>query len=534
VLLVLFALSFDFFCDDAYITLRYAKNLVDHGAPVYNLGERVEGYTNFLWMLLAALGGALGFDLPNFVRGMGALSGLGIIVASRLLWRRLQPDRETLGVALLLAISSTAPIAAWTLGGLETPLFCALLTLGFALGASLAGGHLGAKLAVVVALTMASATLVRPEGALAFAVIFAVVAIARFRREGWLRHLVALGGVFTGIVGTHLAWRWSYYGNPLPNTFYAKTSGISAPLLAHGWDYAAFAVRDLGLALVAAAALALLLPVLRRANEAGAAYATRRALVWMTRLFTLPYLAYVISVGGDFLDLYRFFVPLMPLALAILLSAARDLCSALARGRRPPARRAIGAVGLAILIASLVLHHAHQRALATRARSFYDRDRLALGIEPIGWTRVQALRWGAFGRWVHAIADPNDWMAFGASGAAPYYSGINNLDTFGLNDAYVAHHGTIFSDRPGHLIFAPFDYILSKRPALILLGPKMSDEPQELTLEPDWESRGYVMGEAMIDAEAFGAPDTFYFSMLMRRDWTQKHRGSPFLRTTLD
>lgn len=38
----------------------------------------------------------------------------------------------------------------------------------------------------------------------------------------------------------------------------------------------------------------------------------------------------------------------------------------------------------------------------------------------------------------------------------------------------------------------------------------------------------------MIDAEAFGAPEPFYFSMLMRRDWVEVRRGAPFLRTTLD
>ena len=41
--------------DDAYISFRYARNLVEHSQLVFNLGERVEGYTNFLWTLLAAL-----------------------------------------------------------------------------------------------------------------------------------------------------------------------------------------------------------------------------------------------------------------------------------------------------------------------------------------------------------------------------------------------------------------------------------------------------------------------------------------------
>ena len=49
-------------CDDAFISFRYARNLGQHGALVYNLAppERVEGYTNLLWVLVLGLGDALG------------------------------------------------------------------------------------------------------------------------------------------------------------------------------------------------------------------------------------------------------------------------------------------------------------------------------------------------------------------------------------------------------------------------------------------------------------------------------------------
>src|SRR5207237_879895 len=44
--LVLHARVFDFFCDDAFITLRYSKNFATTGSPIYNFGEKVEGYTS--------------------------------------------------------------------------------------------------------------------------------------------------------------------------------------------------------------------------------------------------------------------------------------------------------------------------------------------------------------------------------------------------------------------------------------------------------------------------------------------------------
>jgi len=46
--------------DDAYISFRYARNLIEGNGLVFNPGERVEGYTNFLWTVLMAGGLGLG------------------------------------------------------------------------------------------------------------------------------------------------------------------------------------------------------------------------------------------------------------------------------------------------------------------------------------------------------------------------------------------------------------------------------------------------------------------------------------------
>ena len=41
-------------CDDSFISIRYADNLVHGHGFVYNAGERVEGYTNLFWTLILA------------------------------------------------------------------------------------------------------------------------------------------------------------------------------------------------------------------------------------------------------------------------------------------------------------------------------------------------------------------------------------------------------------------------------------------------------------------------------------------------
>src|SRR5260221_4689119 len=50
--------------DDAYVSFRYARNFVRGDGLVYNVGEPVEGYTNFLWTTLAAVPLAAGADDP--------------------------------------------------------------------------------------------------------------------------------------------------------------------------------------------------------------------------------------------------------------------------------------------------------------------------------------------------------------------------------------------------------------------------------------------------------------------------------------
>src|SRR6185295_18291193 len=51
-----------FTVDDAYISFRYARNFSRGLGLVYNPGERIEGYTNFLWTVMLGIGIKVGFD----------------------------------------------------------------------------------------------------------------------------------------------------------------------------------------------------------------------------------------------------------------------------------------------------------------------------------------------------------------------------------------------------------------------------------------------------------------------------------------
>src|SRR5262245_5805192 len=91
-----------FLSDDALISLRYARRLLDGHGLTWTDGPRVEGYSNLLWVLLTALAGALGLDLIVAARllgvvGMAAVIGLAL---SRHSQATTAADRIALGVGV--------------------------------------------------------------------------------------------------------------------------------------------------------------------------------------------------------------------------------------------------------------------------------------------------------------------------------------------------------------------------------------------------------------------------------------------------
>ncbi|HCP45317.1 MAG TPA: hypothetical protein DIU15_04715, partial [Deltaproteobacteria bacterium] len=67
--------------DDTFISMRYARNLAMGHGLVFNYGDRLEGYTNFLWVVLTVPAFWLKVDVLTWVKGMSCIAGhLGIIV----------------------------------------------------------------------------------------------------------------------------------------------------------------------------------------------------------------------------------------------------------------------------------------------------------------------------------------------------------------------------------------------------------------------------------------------------------------------
>lgn len=309
-------------CDDAYITFRYAANFADGHGLIYNPGapaERVEGYSNFSWTLLMSLGLWLGVGRDALWLWAAAL-GLVCHLATALVLLR-----ASLRTASCTGAGRALPVAAIALGfhhywaslavcGLETALFTLLVTC-LAVGVM---GRPSRSRCAVLGVVAALACWTRPDGALPSLSVGMVLVFDAWRARGggwgdrWGR-VLTYGMAAALLLVPHLLWRHAYYGAWVPNTAVAKSA--SEPYLTRGWAYVSlyFAVYW-GAALGGLGLLAGLFGRGRSSATDAAAPASpspvRAAAVGLA--VSVPYLGFVLWVGGDFM-FSRFLLPITPL-----------------------------------------------------------------------------------------------------------------------------------------------------------------------------------------------------------------------------
>jgi hypothetical protein len=520
-LLFAHARRYDVLCDDAFISLRYARNLAEGNGLVYNAGERVEGFTNFLWVLLEAVLLRLGAG----PRAVVDLLGFGTALAAAFVVERGAERLELRPVGRLVAhaaIVSSVSFAVWLLAGLEASAYGVLvLATLVAADEAMSSDSPWRHSAVVAGLVAAAAMLLRPETPLVVAC--AAIAALVVARERAVLPLLRAGLTFASVVGPLLLARRLYFGDWLPNTFYLKTTGDGAALLAQGQRYAAYALKHHGALVGLALAGALVLVRTPRTRVFGLAAIA----------FVPVYGLYVARVGGDFLPATRFFAPLVPLLALLAGFVVQELGRSVPESLPGAVHRGVRGV-VAGVAASLLM--APQLEWSRTVGVDHEPEEQALHVEPLRWTRLYGLRWSALGRWIAAHAKEGDGMAMGAAGAAPFYagSGVSNLDILGLCDRYVAREGVVVGSRPGHQRRSPIAYTLSKRPVFLFEGDYDSEGPPALQRDAIWESRGYTWAAARVDADRYDAPSTFWWVFLLRRDRADELRGATDLVLAAD
>ncbi len=436
--------------DDAYITFRYSRFLALGRGPYYNVGEHVEGYTNFLLMLLLAPVYALGGEsaVAPFAKGLGVFCGAASVLLCFALARCLDRGTATDGprscICGLIAAGLVALSPSYALNstsGLETPLFG---------GCLLAGVYLGTRSAATgrwqgSGLLFAAAALTRPEGALLFAIYWLTQAAVEIRQGGvraawqgpvFRRHLWPDAEIVVAAVAGHLIFRLlAYDGQWLPNTYFAKAGGFWG---VGGWQYTWKGMSGplLGWAGIGLGVLGWLLATDTRPRSLPAVITGVAGML-------LP-----IVTGTDWMIGFRMLMPYLPL-VAVMIALGWGRLADWMVGR-------ITRYGAAIALLTLPL----AGVLSHDMRQGFRDYTLVLARGYAGGHRALA-------EWLrHDAAKPGDTIALMDIGIVGYLCSEQNiLDITGLTDRYIG-------SSPGTFLNKRYDptYVLAKQPAFIVLS----------------------------------------------------------------
>lgn len=499
-----------FAMDDPWITFRYARNLVQGEGLCFNPGERLEGYSNFLWVMVCAVFERLRLDPFDFTRAAGfaaLLAALGVV--GRIEWRvrqdefvsRSGPVRDAatlsrvlpagvLGWGGMLYLAGSPQAAVWAISGMETPFYLLAVALTW-LCAGEAWGAAEKRPAWAWSLAAAAcalaAALLRIDGFVIAGILLAFVGWEWFRgrRPAHPRPILIAAAGFALAYLAYTLWRWNYFGELLPNTARAKTTGPFAERMRAGalylWDWLG---RGGGVALIVAllGGLGAIRALGRLANAAedeedcvfaddGHAFWKRRdawpgdqkakplhlhpapirsapptpglSLLCLAGWGSAGHVAWILWTGGDWMPAARFLVPALGFIGVLAAAGLRHW-------------RAAGCLGglLAVVLALGIawnIRQGHKKDVTLQW--CLDKAR-----EETLWQPLREI-----GRWVGDTAPPDAVLAATEAGIVPYYSRLAFIDMFGLVDRHIAA-------LPGGL-HGKWDarYVLERRPRYILL-----------------------------------------------------------------
>jgi len=411
---------------------------------VFNIGERVEGYTTFLWTVLLALPAKLGFEIITLSQVLGVLFGLATLYLLYRLSTELATTERRVGFSIIaiLLLASNSAVAYWIISGMETGMFMFLTVLSVWLYITERKKETSFAYAPLAFVLL---SLTRPEGMYLFGLTMIHFIAELFLEKGKnRRHELKRFAVWVALylipIGLFMIWRLSYYGYLFPNTYYAK-AGFSKDYLDAGinyfWQFASMNLLWGSL---------LGIPIL--------------ILLWKRRTWDMLYIVfllvaytmYIISIGGDVLANFRFFIPMLPLIYFLIQESLYELYR-LAVEKRSLMKNIIYVAPLTLAYVTYSMPYEH-------VRRYCD---LEIGL---------VAKMEDHGKWFKSHSAPNAVMAATTIGAVSYYSELTLIDMLGLTDEYIAHNPEKLEDLQSGWKERHHNatYVLSRKPDWILFS----------------------------------------------------------------
>jgi len=451
--------------DDAYISYRYAENLLNGHGLVMNAGERVEGISNPLWTLLLAVLHAIGLSYPVASFLLGALSLAATVVLTHRLARRLGMD-DQVATAIAAGVAGTIPFVASATMGLEGGLYAALLLASLLTWPAQGLGLLG------LAAATAGLAATRPEG-LGLAVLLGVVHLLVPGRR--LLDRAVSAAVPLGVVLAIEALRYAYYGEWVPNSVTAKRDiGVSllGSLRGNLPDGGRYLVDVAGPQIAVAVAVVTWAGImLRRHGHLREALVTSPTLLLPALALLAAGFALPLVSGGDWMPNGRLLTPYFPIGYCVV-----TFVTFVALRSSRVHRRAI-AMALPLTLAAISLAQ-----LPT--------DMVSLQID-------SEAPFDDFGRAIGRAGLEERVIATNTLGRMSFYASDNYiLDSLGLTEPAIAQTlgwGSVYGKWN-------YEYVIDQNPAVIV-----TNTWPELELADEAASGGYsaLIGENLTDGRIF-------------------------------
>ncbi len=500
------------FClfDDGMISMRYAQNLAHGYGLVWNPGgERVEGFTNPLWVVYMALWHLLPIS-PAKLSLPIQISSVVCLFAALFFVRRIARDLSGgspwVALAAMVLGGFYLPVINWSLQGMEVGALALLLTAAV----SVAVRRLAAKsFSLLPYLLLGIAMLVRFD---AFVLVLAMMAFGLAAdRSHWKHHLLAGLGALVVFGLSQTLFRLWYFGEPLPNTYYLKMTGFPAPyrILRGAISYLNFAVLlPWWLLLVAA------LPLARRRTP---------GYLLLLVLF-LAQSAYSVYVGGDAWEWWggsnRYLCIVMPLFFTLVAVGIAPAWELIVGAARQPRRRlAAGVLCFAFVAAGLVMTNSSGKSMWNELllQTFpLHRDRNEVNLETA--------------RLIHEVTTDRALVAVDWAGSIPYFSERKCHDLLGKCDRHIADEtvhlimdwGMAEAFIPGHLKY-DFNYSVRQlQPDLMLKDVSRGGKQKRYFSD---RYRSYFLGQAQVYARV-GSPN-IRWDLLSKEDAAERLRRWP-------
>lgn len=427
--------------DDSFITLRYAMNFLDGHGLVWNPGETpVEGYSNFLFLMFVVLLGASGIDLVLASKVINIAAYAGIIFLT-LRYLQLQHANKTLPnfvyciCALLLATDMN--LILWSVGGLEAVLLAFLLLCGALLFIDFLRTE-SARALMLSSLFLCLGGMTRLDAGL-FIAVTGLFLLHRSIRRGTFANVIQFSIPCLIFIPYFLGKYW-YYGDILPNTFYAKASGMLLNRLASGSLY------NLIYLIMPPFLFSFVLYFAFKRRD----IVKKDEIVLYLLIIVCAQLIYMFYSGGDHMRGFRFYVPIIPLIIILYY----HLASFESQYWNEKTKRRISGAVLIWMFVQITFN----------------------GVFTIQ-TNYAGFIGSLVGKYINAHFPKGSVIALNTAGSPPYFAPDNTyIDMLGLNDPHIArknveiHYDIVYQKFPGHNK-GDGEYILSRKPDYIIVGP---------------------------------------------------------------